>query len=152
MSDLKTARIIGCFFVLVAAAKLYALFVSAPLLTAMDAVLGVQNSWILRVAGPIELLLGIGYLWSPKSRWGNGGMAVICLNILIYRVFWFALGRPENCPCVGGLFGKSPAVNTFVSWLLTAVAVCCFIYCLQFFRQQAEVGSKALSKEETRSS
>jgi hypothetical protein len=131
-------RIIGYIFIFVAAAKLYALCVSAPLLTAIDAVLGVPNSWILKVAGPIELVLGVGCLIFPQSLWVNGGVALLSLNILIYRVFWFALGRPENCPCVGGIFGKSPVVNGTISWLLTGVAVISFIYCLQAFRLKTQ--------------
>ncbi|MBI1178883.1 hypothetical protein GC207_15735 [bacterium] len=103
------------------AAKIVSIFGQARILQTADPVTGISFRALMLIAAGMEAVVVVILL---KSKLVLFKLALICALancFILYRLFFWAIGSPHFCPCLGTLtdaLGMSPGV---VDWFLKGV-------------------------------
>jgi hypothetical protein len=101
--------------------KLISLFSNGPALQRIDPVLGLSNSVIFLLIGPIEVALACYVLFGQALFWRTLSTAWISTLFAVYHVVAKQAGE-AGCPCLGGSLGwlgLNPKSTGLLSVLLT---------------------------------
>jgi hypothetical protein len=131
-----TPRIIRLFLVsvatvlfLTAAAKLYSATGTARILSLADPLLHVNNRALLITVGLLEAAIAVYLLFARNERRHLRDATVVLWlssNFIAYRLSIHFMGV-SVCPCLGTLGSKLPLTTGFISNLLGAFVLYCFV-------------------------
>jgi hypothetical protein len=108
----KTIRVfvlsVGYLLILTGAAKLIGGFKPDALLQTVEPLLAIELRHILRLAGIVELFIGILALFYSKQELALKSILWLSSVLISYRIFLFGVGYDFPCACLGNLRGLIP--------------------------------------------
>ena len=116
---IKTA---GCLLFVTSAAKLFSSIGSANVLSQHDPVLLISFRHLLQAAALVELCVAVLCIYGNSRVYQCGAVAILSINILLYRFGLYWIGFHGLCPCLGNLSDMLPvppqAIDTAMKILL----------------------------------